>query len=105
MALASLNSLVRRSFCVFRFSLSDLSFLKSSSYTFNYEENFQFTELDSDGLSSFSQLQAGCGNIELDKITITKSVAKKLNIFVRHVTLRARPPLRLCAFRLSGAAW
>ena len=36
---------------------------------------------------------------------LSKTVADKLNIFVRHVTLRVRPPLRPCAFRLSGAAW
>ena len=34
-----------------------------------------------------------------------EDVADKLNIFDCHVTLHARPPLRPCAFRLSGAAW
>ena len=41
----------------------------------------------------------------LAQIEQSNSVADKLNIFVRQVTLRARPPLRPCAFRLSGAAW
>ena len=41
---------------------------------------------------------------KLSSICFLGLVSDKLNIFVHHMTLRARPLLRPCAFCLSGVA-
>ena len=52
----------------------------------------------------FKSGSKGKSSVDLHRL-INKALADKLNIFVRHGTLRAMPLLRPCAFRLSGAAW